>query len=524
MLGVGGVLLFQQLGFGLFKLSMYIQPFLMSIFVLMISQYFYREKQWIFLVVAILLLHGKISYVVNSLGEFGNIRITHFSSSNIDEQLRNKIPKDLNVPILIHAANLSLGKLQTLYTRGHFAFYAAGCNFLREMSILREDMVFFPKTDDSNGVKDFGCRKNQDQFYLPGYEDKLGKITASDPLFFIHELSNKNNMVLLSSNNNFTNRLTYNPDENGKITFQVIPLEKIQNYLINIFSEKSLPFYLQGFRSSASIAYSSPDRDGFYPDKTIVKLRRWNIFQLLAPSSQPRVMLNVSATFNAQGQQKLPPVKLIGAKEQILDVVGYGSARIFSPVIEPYVRKAQDYLVLDLGKDGEPVGLDRKGLMQLYGKQILSNREYPILLARDISVIDESFYKALDVPTHIMSFPQDLQNPALEYSGLYEDGWVGDQAYIVLKQASGAHTLLIEGEVPALNDDKYQTTLQVVLDGQEIERQILKVGHFSVKINVDVSKDQRHRVELRFSNLRTMPDKQERPVTALLQYVGFKNE
>ncbi len=79
-------------------------------------------------------------------------------------------------------------------------------------------------------------------------------------------------------------------------------------------------------------------------------------------------------------------------------------------------------------------------------------------LLGNISVISDEDYKTWRAPSELRAFPSDLQNPMLEYSGLYEDGWAGEWFYAVLQPTPDARTVTVKGEVPQIGDSDFHTT------------------------------------------------------------------
>ena len=57
-------------------------------------------------------------------------------------------------------------------------------------------------------------------------------------------------------------------------------------------------------------------------------------------------------------------------------------------------------------------------------------------------------YDRLAAPSTIQSIPADLANPNLEYSGIFEDGWVGRESYAQLSGGPSGR-LMIRADVLA---------------------------------------------------------------------------
>src|SRR5439155_3422792 len=119
-------------------------------------------------------------------------------------------------------------------------------------------------------------------------------------------------------------------------------------------------------------------------------------------------------------------------ERQRLPMVGRGSARVFSPPMTPQIIEGRAFLGLDMGVDGEPFPERRSGLMALYGTDVALDRRRPVGFLRDISLVSQEEYGRLAPPSKLESFPADLENPDLEYSGIYEDGRVSEASYFQL--------------------------------------------------------------------------------------------
>ena len=126
-------------------------------------------------------------------------------------------------------------------------------------------------------------------------------------------------------------------------------------------------------------------------------------------------------------------------------------------------------------------------------------------------------------------------NPELEYSGIYEDGWVSEHSFCRLSQRGGAAPAgtraAVKGEVPALpgGDPNFETLAELCVDGRIVAREVLRPGDFELSGDVPPATTPEagsiHAVELKFSRLQHVPmnngDPDGRPVAARLHYVGL---
>jgi len=529
MLSVGGLLFIQASGFGLFKLAMYIQPFLMAGMVFVLFQWGYRYKHFILTVFVLGLLANKTVYVISAMGDgtrhFNAGEVLYLSSSNLPGQFQAGLSTEnpQEDVLVIDSLNLGFSKFQTLYTRNYTTLFSILCNpFGKIYSYHDFDYSEMKYTRQEIAQRQW-CGKTLEEFYFPGYEALLGKVSVSYDLAQIIKRSQTEPMTWVTSNSNFTNRFQYNEDQRGALKMVFIPFERMKNYLIKLSAAHSLPYYFFGVSDGANIAFSQTEPDYFYPGKTIVAMNRTHAFQVVEPSENSRMLLNVTVTYSNPGRQHLPPVQLKGNKTASFNIVGYGSARVFSEPVEPYVRDMQSYLALDMGRNGEPFIEKKTGLMALYGKKYRFDRRHVSTFVRDVSLVDEDIYQSLatKAPTHVTNFPQGLDNKYLEYSGFYEDGWVGDIAYVMLRNSNNAQHILVKGTLPTLNNDGYTSILRLLLDGKEIAQEEIKNDEFSIKVPVKTMTDKRQRIEVQLTNIRPMPDHGKRPVTARIDYIGF---
>jgi hypothetical protein len=141
---------------------------------------------------------------------------------------------------------------------------------------------------------------------------------------------------------------------------------------------------------------------------------------------------------------------------------------------------------------------------------------------RNISWISPAEAARLIPPPHLGKFPADLANPGLEYSGLYEDGWISDAAFVRLTQPAGSGKLVIRGAVPESFGSGFSTELRLLVDGQLMLEQRLRPGPFDLHAEVAPGRGIRT-VEITFSRLHRLSREDTRPAAAALEYLGFED-
>jgi hypothetical protein len=187
---------------------------------------------------------------------------------------------------------------------------------------------------------------------------------------------------------------------------------------------------------------------------------------------------------------------------------------VFSEPLHPQMFDGQPYILLDLGMAGRLTSRDRDGLRGLYGRSVVDVR-YLTSYVRDISLISEVDYRRLEAPAELSDFPADLSNSNLEYSGIYEDGWMGGEGYALLA-APGRLDVALRAEVPTGG----ARHLRILVDGRQVLSRAVKPGALDVRAPVPGS-GSKHRVELRWEGVESLPAPDLRPVSAQLKFLGL---
>jgi hypothetical protein len=173
------------------------------------------------------------------------------------------------------------------------------------------------------------------------------------------------------------------------------------------------------------------------------------------------------------------------------------------------------YLLLDMGVEGRLPPVARSGLQGLYGRSVATIPNFVTAYVRDISLISRQRYSQLSPPSALSSFPASLENPALEYSGMYEDGWMGETSYVRLAGGAKAQ-LVVQGEVPA-GAGKH---LQVQVNGRVVASVPVAPGPLDVRVPVPASRVAR-RVVLHFAAAVRLAAPDLRPASIRLSFLGL---
>jgi hypothetical protein len=256
-------------------------------------------------------------------------------------------------------------------------------------------------------------------------------------------------------------------------------------------------------------------------EKTMSALGRHSLFHILNPAKQARLVVEYTASLNADMNNCIPPASIIGDSRTMLTVAGRGSARIFSPPIEPQTIAGGAYIALDMGTQGNLFPDRRSGIMTLYGMDIPMDPRRIVGFVRDISLISAEAYSGLRPPQQLQEFPRDLANRDLEYSGIYEDGWVGESSSVVLSQPEGPSSLVVRATVPLLQSGAAASQLKVLVDGSEVADRSVGGGEMDLKIPVPLGSGRR-RIRLLFDHAEHLPAPDNRPASTLVKFIGFQ--
>jgi hypothetical protein len=139
---------------------------------------------------------------------------------------------------------------------------------------------------------------------------------------------------------------------------------------------------------------------------------------------------------------------------------------------------------------------------------------------RNISLLTPAQVESLSAPDAIESFPSGLFQSGLLYSGIYEDGWMGEAARMRLNVSQGFSRLNIRGQMPGgLRGEHERITLQILIDGTLADERPVEPGSFDLEIPLHVERGS-HWVELRADNVRALPGSDGRHASVLLKSIA----
>ena len=300
---------------------------------------------------------------------------------------------------------------------------------------------------------------------------------------------------------------------------------EVKNQLVFIHSELS-PHYYSSARYRAAFFQRELEPYGLEFGSNFQGTGRFTLFNVVNPAPKLRFIVDFSRTALGNGREKLPEkARVIGEDDYALPFVGYGSARLVSPPITPEYFEQQAYVTVDFAEEPRPILKEKTGLMRLYGLIYNLDDRRLVGFTRDMSVISEDDYRSRPRPTKLSEFPRDLYltDRLLEYSGLYEDGWICRDALVKLAGSHPGQVLYFKGFIP--NTEKFRTQgVDVTISINEKPTEIvnLRAGEFTltrlIKEAAEVTS-----ISLHFSDAEVYGTKDKRPMSAFVREISISD-
>lgn len=506
MLGMALLLFFRNNGFGLYKLAMFLQPFLLGSVAIAIGGANWKPitlpvKIAVPLILAAMLV-SQFRYVSKSFGDSlgGFNEIPYGSELKINEQFSNmaskiQIPTDESSIFISDTTNVVLAKFQSLYSQKMPMFFLSRDFFFSRIALQLNLSETGRKSAES-------ARQYLDTKINNNNVDVLQKK--------IIDVANTK-YIVSGPNTSIFNRFNFNKSSGDYYFIK----NNLKNHLQFLHSRLGNHYY-HGERGA--IAFYQIENDPMFHGEVFSGIGRHLLFEAINPSEKPRLVVELTDTVLRQFDGALPHANVQGVT---LGFVGRGSGRVFSSPLEPTFVEGTPYISIDMGRDGLPFPNNKTGLMLLYGKDVLQDSRLLTAFGRDISLISDDQYLALIPPSALNRFPLDLTNKNLQYSGIYEDGWISETAFFVLTKPSEAKTLVVSGIIPKIIDSDFFTDLTISLNGKTVSVKRLGLGNFKFNIPV-VSSKTMNRIDLSFSNYQRLPGEDGRFIGSKLEYLGFE--
>ena len=504
-----GVLLWTRSSdFGLYKVYMYSQPFLAAAGAVLFSRIARKSALALFagplLLLIVLQLSTQRAYVNDSRDP---VDLPHASDEDLLPAFR-RFFADSNLPVISVTENPTLGKLQAVSAGRQPLYFISKDLFANLLLAYSEHQTLTFQRRVQNVQRLDGWRHRTFNLHT-NHEQRLnvfGDNTHASAIL----TSGRCVIVFPTGSQTVLNRRSL-PEGSPDLIMR--PCRNIRNLLVFTSSRLGQAFYLPGQRAAVSLYQL--ESDSFDSSRTMSGLGRYVLFRILGPTNEVRLAIDFTKTLRHDGSNFLPPAAVVGATRGRLALVGRGSARVFSKPLRPQIIGGQPYLLLDMGQDGEVPRAHRRGIPGLYSRSVVIDPRYLTSYVRDISLIGEAAYRRLRAPFVVKSFPADLANPDLEYSGIYEDGWVAEHSYIMLA-GGNRRDLLVLAEVLSHPGQR----LQVLVDGRAMATSKVAGGTLRLRVPLPAAPSRR-RIELRWAGATPLAAPDLRPAAALLKFIGL---
>jgi hypothetical protein len=285
-----------------------------------------------------------------------------------------------------------------------------------------------------------------------------------------------------------------------------------------VFVDSSLGVTDSGRVRADPAALGLIEHDPMFPGGLMATLGRYAVFELLNPSKRIRIVMSFTETLDQDGSSRLPPASVAGLNRVRFRSVGRGAARWYSDPIVPATVAGHSYFVLDAGTALFRFPERRTGAMRWYGLDVPSSDKVLTGFLRNVSAVPAQDADGMQAPQGIASFPDGLRDERLEFSGVYEDGWVAEDSYFVLRSVPGA-PLRIRGMLPGFSP-AFTNTLRLRVDGATVAERRLRPGPFDIVVPRGFRAG-RHVVALHFENVHRLGPRDPRPASAYLTSLEF---
>ena len=537
MLGLGFYLFNKGQDFGLFKLAMFAQP-VITLFLAQGFAYFLfgasaKHRRWAAIALVVFFartVFPHFYYTYASLGTYGGGLTEVVGASRLGVSFTP--PKDLKFDAIeSDINNVVTAKMLAQYTQGIDTRFLSRSYMdnIANIAVLK----FLRTPDPDLGPQARIIEKLSLLRFLLPQEIMTGDV-PDYKVMSIQKLDN--NWTETSSRNlSYQDRLLVsvrrdldhfnkaNPGT-GWVTqnmFQYKLESQVKDHLVFIHSELS-PHYYSSARFKAAFFQREPEPIT-HGDVYFHGSGRYNLFNIIHPSPNLRLIVDFSRTSLGKGRSKLPSKAIVvGEKDYPLPFVGHGSARVVSPPIKPEYFEQNAYITLDFGEIPRPIDKDKTGLMRLWGVKFNLDDRRLVGFMRDASVITEEQYLALPRPSKIGDFPNDLSRyPGLEYSGLFEDGWVAEDAFFKLGPSHAGQILTFNGFIPDTPKFRQQgVDVTVSINEKPTEIVNLKSGEFTLTRLIKEA-TQITSIALHFSDAQVYGSEDPRPVSAFVREIAI---
>jgi hypothetical protein len=534
MIPLGFFLFFKGQDFGLFKLAMFAQPIITLLLAQGFAWLFAHRKRSvaraILILYMLLTIPSHIYYSHASLGTYGGGLTEVVGASKLG--VRFTPPKDQPYDgVESDISNVVSAKMLAQYTQGIDTRFLSRSYMdnIANIAVLK----FLRDPDPDLGPQARIIEKlSLLRFLLP--PELMEGDVPDYRVMSIQKLDNNwtetssrhlsyRDRLFVSVRTDLDHFNKANPGDGWTVEnmYQYKLVSQVKDRLVFIHSELS-PHYYSSARFKAAFFQREPEpitKGEVYFHGS----GRYNLFNVVNPSPNLRVIVDFTRTSLGRGRSKLPEKAIvIGDDDYRLPFTGHGSARVASPIVKPEYFEKQAYLTIDFGEAPAPILKPKTGLMLLYGKGYNLDDRRLVGFTRDISVITDEQYQALARPTRIGDFPDDLSRyPGLEYSGMFEDGWMAEDAWFKMGPSHPGQLLTFKGYIPDTTTFRnHGVDVTVSINEKPTEIVTLKAGEFTLTRLIKEAA-QITSISLHFSAAEPYGDNDPRKLSAFVREISI---
>ncbi len=313
------------------------------------------------------------------------------------------------------------------------------------------------------------------------------------------------------------NKLGIPPGTKPASYFKLLPVSAARNHLVFMHSGRGNHYYL-GDRNR--IAIYQQEADPYTKRQDITGMGRFLLLRVEQPDQEFYLRIAASKTFMGEGHTAWSPgARILGATDVPLAFPGNGAVnRIVGP-IRPVFRDGAAYIAIDFNESPVQFPFKRTGLQSLYNTMVPLDSRKLVAYGRDISALSAAEVAGLERPVKISRFPDDLVFArGLEFSGIFEDGWLSPVSEFVLGPSTTAGIVRVRGYVPQLAGAPLGGgRLLARLGSREFDLPAT-TGAFDWLLPVSADTATTH-LSLRFSATAPLPDHDDRPAGGKLELI-----
>lgn len=490
-IAIGFLLFYKNHAYGVFKITMLINPFLiLLIFFLIVNIRTKLLAVVVYIAILVVFLTNHLENTKKINATFGMSPVPLASLGYIEQlkNIKNKALETNTQTILTDTYVRELSLLESYYFKGIEFISPTFGSTIRpkdfEKTVIEKENIF---QFSENTILEF----ENIQFY-----DK-----------------EQTSIILTPKNATILNKL--NLDIKDKLTLH--RLSDVENILL--FKNTQLTTSTIGPNQTLF----QVEKDPMSISNTFSAIGRYHLYDILNFKKNSELLLEITSSYNKNEMYKLPSISIIGETKEKIHLVGSGSARVLIDNIKPKVIDNNSLLGIDFGYDGSYFENKKQFGYKLFNNQILQDPRKISLFARNISLLNKEKVENIyfNAPNYIKSFPQDLKNENLVYSGIFEDGWVTDEFYVnfVKKDASN---ITIKGLIPNFGDKNFNTKIEILVNNDSKAIKEVGIGEFEITIPVEELDSEKYNIHIKSSNLQTISNLDPRRVSFLIKEVSLK--